>query len=197
MHAEKSLKAVNENLEQIFSVYLSGIITKDLIEKEIKSMFSKGMDQAEIQFGMNFMYNAMKINFLTNYTFDLIQDMTKEVAADLRQELSRAIMNLESISQIKERVKKVMEVTEVRARMIARTEANRALNEGHLEGAIQSGLKLKKEVVAKIDGRTSEICKHLDGKVVNMGEKFKYKDKEWNLPPFHVNCRSRVIYIQE
>jgi SPP1 gp7 family putative phage head morphogenesis protein len=122
--------------------------------------------------------------------------MTDEIASDLRQEITRAIINMDSIGKIKDSVKKVMKVGEVRARMIARTEMNRALNAGHMEGAFQSGLTLMKEVNAKIDIRTIEICKSLDGQKIALDSKFKYKGQEWNLPPFHVNCRSRVIYIQ-
>ena len=44
----------------------------------------------------------------------------------------------------------------------------------------------KYEIVATLDGRTSETCRHLDGKVFDM------KDFQAGVtaPPFHVHCRS-------
>jgi len=80
--------------------------------------------------------------------------------------------------------------------MIARTEANRALNMGHIDSARQSGLKLHKEWVAAIDDRTSAICKDLNGKRLPLSEKFMYKGQPYDAPPAHPSCRSRLIFVQ-
>lgn len=186
----------DQQLDRIFKTYMAGLVTREAVKSQIIKFFDKGMDKAEINFNLNFVRNPIKINFLTDYTFDLITGMTDEIAADLKLELKRAILNAESITKIKERVEKVMDVAETRAIKIARTELNRAMNEGHNEGARQTGLKLKKEWHAHIDARTSKICRALDGQQVQLNDKFKYKDMEFLLPPAHPNCRSRVIYIQ-
>ena len=45
------------------------------------------------------------------------------------------------------------------------------------------------QIVATLDSRTSDICRHLDGKVFDM------KDYEPGVtaPPFHVYCRSCTV----
>ena len=63
--------------------------------------------------------------------------------------------------------------------------------------AEDSGIKFKKKWDAQIDARTSPVCRDLNGVVVEMNEKFKWKGEEFDFPPAHVNCRSRVLYIQE
>ena len=47
----------------------------------------------------------------------------------------------------------------------------------------------KYEILATLDGRTSEICRDMDGKV------FGIKDYEvgTTAPPFHPNCRSTTV----
>ena len=44
----------------------------------------------------------------------------------------------------------------------------------------------KYEIVATLDGHTSDICQEMDGKVFKMSE---YEERV-TAPPFHVNCRS-------
>jgi SPP1 gp7 family putative phage head morphogenesis protein len=90
-----------------------------------------------------------------------------------------------------------MEMTVDRARMIARTEMNRAANMGHIDGARESGLNLKKRWDAHLDNRTSPVCRALDGKTVGIDEKFVHNGEEFDAPPAHPNCRSTLIFIQE
>jgi SPP1 gp7 family putative phage head morphogenesis protein len=135
-----------------------------------------------------------------------IQGMNEAIANDLRQELSRGIMNLESTQQLSQRVKKVMDIGVNRAKMIARTEANRAFNQAHLDAAKQSGLEMRKWLLVTKDGRTSNICLAEDRKygtekksiplnqefVVNVNGK-QYRAQA---PPFHPNCRTRLMTVQ-
>jgi len=187
---------LNKQLEGFFNTYLSDIISESDVKEQIETFFQKGLDKAELQFNMNFFVRPAKIDFLTAYTFDLIKGMTQDSVDLLRDELRRGIMNLDSVSKIKERVMNVLDKTDINARRIVRTETVRALNEGNYDGALQSELDLKKEWSAHLDKRTSTICRTLNGKQVGLKEKFKYKDKEFNLPPAHPNCRSRCIYVQ-
>jgi SPP1 gp7 family putative phage head morphogenesis protein len=121
--------------------------------------------------------------------------MTEEIVNDLRAELERGIMQGEGIAKIKDRVKKVFDVGENRAEMIARTETNRAENQGKLKAFESSGVKYKKKWVATLDNRTSHICRRLNGKEVGMEENFDDKDFTGPCPPAHVDCRSSLIFV--
>jgi SPP1 gp7 family putative phage head morphogenesis protein len=193
----KNLKAIDNefinNLVKLFT--FKGI--KDLTTQFIKSHFIKGLEKVEEETNKNYLPNQDALKFLDTYTFDNIQGMTDEIQNDLRQELQRAILNGESVEEMKKRVKEVMKVADNRARLIARTELNRAENMGNLDGWRQSGLDMEKEWVAELDGRTSEACKYLDGKKVGINEKFIYKGQEYDSPPQHPNCRSTLIFTRK
>jgi len=108
-------------------------------------------------------------------------------------------MSGEGITKLKDRVGKVFDVGENRAEMIARTEATRSENQGKLQAFKSSGEKLVKKWNTHFDGRTSDVCKRLDGQTVGINENFKDKKTGWEgpCPPSHVNCRSSVLYIEK
>ena len=194
---EVELKAVIEDLINKLLEIINLKIIPEVLKKILKKNYDEGIEQAEVQFGMNFFEDSEKLGFLEKYTFDNIKGMTDEIADKLRKELSQGLMNLESISQLQKRVESVMDVGEERARMIARTETNRAKNMGHLDGARQSGLDVVKRWDAHLDNRTSAVCKALNGKEVPLDDKFVYEGQEFDAPPAHVNCRSTLIFIQK
>lgn len=167
------------------------------ISEQMKDAYQEGMDKAEVQFGVNFYPNLERVDVLEEMTFENIKGMNEDLANKLRQELQRGMLNFESVSKLKKRVKKVMDIGIERARMIARTEFNRASNMGHIDGARQSNLKLMKRWDAHLDNRTSAICNALDGKTIPLDKKFKYEGKEWDSPPSHPNCRSVLIFVEE
>lgn len=76
------------------------------------------------------------------------------------------------------------------ASRIMRTETAYVANEMEALAYEDAGLDEYK-YVATLDGRTSEICKELDGK------KFKLKDRETgkNYPPMHPHCRSTTVAV--
>lgn len=125
--------------------------------------------------------------------------MDQEISDDLRQELKRGIMNNEGVPDLKKRVRKVIKTSKNRAEKIARTETNRANNQGKLQAIKDTDLDYKKKWVSAMDHRTSEICKRLNGQVVELDEKFKDNTtgEEFDSPPAHVNCRSALVFIEE
>ena len=74
------------------------------------------------------------------------------------------------------------------ARRLIRTEANYMANQSKLK-AMKNNKVEKYRIVAILDLRTSNICRHQDGKI------YLLKDAEVGktTPPFHVYCRSIVI----
>jgi SPP1 gp7 family putative phage head morphogenesis protein len=194
---DPELKGMLEDLINKFLNIFNVNIVSDKVNVAIENSYHKGIEKAEIQFEMNFFDNTRRLDFLKKYSFDNIKGMNEDIAEKLRKELSIGLMNLESINKLKDRVQKVMDVSVERAKMIARTESNRAENMGHVDGARQSGLKLMKRWDAHLDKRTSAVCSALDGKTIPLDQKFHYKDQEFDAPPAHPNCRSTVIFIQE
>jgi HK97 family phage portal protein len=168
---------------------------RSLVNDTIRRQYSEGAEKVEKIASFNFMPNKNAIEFLQNYTFDNIKGMTKEIADDLRAELQRGLMNNEGLTKLTKRVGNVFDNAENRAKVIARTETSRAFNYGNVAAFDQSPLDGKKKWVSKIDSKTSEACHSLNGKMVNKGENFKYKDWEGPASPQHPNCRSRIDIV--
>jgi len=85
--------------------------------------------------------------------------------------------------------------------LVARTEINRASNRGRLDQWITMDIQ-KKQWLAHMDDRTSEICEELDGKIVSVTTDFTFEatgetetkeDFSGPSPPAHPNCRSTLI----
>jgi hypothetical protein len=142
-------------------------------------------------------------NFLKDYNFNLIKDLSKEMENDLRSSLERLYMNNAGSSQIKEEISKIFDKGNNRAKVIFRTETDRLDNIGKLEAAKQSPLDLKKALRIVDDERTTPLCKRLNKKYednpIELNEKFvdNVTGESWESPPFHCNCRSGIRTVQK
>jgi len=188
----KSVQDVVKFVNQLLT--FEGI--KTLSDPAIEKLFTKGWDKSEDRLQRNLEMNKEALEILKKHTFENLKGMTEEIAEDLRQELERGFINAETIEQLKDRVKKVFDVGENRSMMIARTESNRAENQGQLQAMKKSGEKMTKTWLSANDDHTSPLCKRLNGKTVGLNEKFldSQTKQEFDSPPAHVNCRSTMVY---
>lgn len=129
-------------------------------------------------------------------------------ADQIKAVMGRAFDDGLSLRELKKEIQKLGDqFNSVRAEMIARTETVRASNQGARMGYRQSGVELLR-YSAVLDDKTSDICTHLNGKIVSINESFFSESsftgpegKVTNLsysdgvpePPAHPNCRSVII----
>lgn len=192
---------INDLIDRIIKLFNLNI-SPVIVTSSLLKFYDKGLEQSEIQLNLNFTRDEERFSTLNDYVLGNIKGANEEIREKLRKEITQGVVNLESVPQVRERIMSVMDVSKARAQMIARTELNRAEGVGHMDGARQSGLKLKKYVSAKLDSRTSPICQGLDKKygtkeqAIPLDAKFKFNGEEWDINPFHVNCRSTVLYTQ-
>jgi SPP1 gp7 family putative phage head morphogenesis protein len=193
---EVALKSVVDRLIREIGDVVKPEMFASSIASMISSYFLNGVDEIEVQFGMNFFPNPAQMKFVTDFTFENVKNLNDYAKDKLRQELSLGLMNGETPRELAGRVRKVIDVTKDRARLIARTESVRAYNLGRDWAARESGLKLVKEWDAHLDDRTSKVCQALHGERVGINEDFLYEGERYKAPPAHRNCRSRCNYIQ-
>lgn len=170
---------------------------KYVVDLIVRRNYNKGVENSENQLDLsiNVAPNKDAVSFISNYTFDNIKGMNDDLVERLRKELTIAIMNNEGSDQIKNRIVDAIGVSKTRAAAIARTESHRAYNTGAYQAAVDSGLKVKKYVFNP--SPESDICKHLVTLApIDINDKWSYKGEEYLLAPFHVNCRSRILYKQ-
>lgn len=203
-------------VENIISRFLDIMNIKPFqpkINEFLRSEFNKSLSKVERELmpQINLVPKEAEINFLNDYVFQNIQSTVDVIGNNLRQELQRGMMNKETPSQIKQRVKEVFDDSkyENRLKTVMRTEKNRANNAGAFSGAQQAedaGIVLKKYLDVTEDGRTSNICKHEHAKygkkeqAIPLDEDFVVRADNKTLralyPPFHVNCRTVLRFVR-
>ena len=103
----------------------------------------------------------------------------------LQAELTQSLMLGKSSLETAKVISQKMNVSRSNALRLVLTESSFFANAGHL--ASYKELELEEgEVIATLDTKTSEICQHMDGKVMPMSE----AKIGVTIPPFHVRCRS-------
>ena len=197
MSSEAQLKGIVDEIIQLISNKFNIVMSGLPIEETLKKFYSQGLNEMELKFNMNFTRDPTRFATLRDFTVGNIKGLKKDIKDKLRKEITQGVVNLESPTELTARVKKVTGFAKDRAKMIARTETNRALNMSHMDAARQSSLKLKKQWDSHLDGRTSQVCTDLDKKTIPLNQKFHWRGQVFDSPPAHVNCRSRVIFIQE
>lgn len=118
---------------------------------------------------------------------------TDALAQEVRQVLTEAAVNGESIYKTSKRLSEKFDQSAYNSQRLIRTETTYATNQAELLSYEELDID-KYEFVATLDTRTSSICQKMDGKV------FKTSDAQAgkNLPAMHPNCRSTTIpYFKE
>lgn len=195
--------------DQIFVETLMGYI-RTVIEGEGILQIQSLVDGAVF-----YMQTEAVKRYLKSDGVKFILTINEETTQQLRDELSLAIDNQESIAQIKERVERVYaDARGYRATKIARSEVLRATNFATEQAYIQSGVVEKKEWLTAHDERTCPWCGQMDGKQIGVKEVF-YEEgdvirgknengktvtmtvgiDDLSFPPLHPNCRCTLIPI--
>lgn len=191
------IKALDPGIIDKIKGILSAFGVKVVADSVIRTAFLKGVEMAEEEIDTNFIPDKGAIDFLQSHTFDNIKDMTEEISNDLRQVIERGLLEGKGPQALKQEVSKIFDRSDARAGAIAQTEFNRAFNAGHQKSYEQVRVPGKKKWVAKIDSRTTSLCKRLDGQEVAVDGRFDDPEFRGFHPPAHVNCRSRIVFVQE
>lgn len=207
-------KGVPDKLPRVITaVYRrSGLFGARLLWAEHSKYIKEARRQEQkAGFGINQQWIADVLNYLNIHLLGFIQDITETMRADIIRILEKGVAEGMSIDQI---VKELQSegLVRARARVIARTEINRAANVGHSVGAQSLPYEVHKQWSAADDARTRHSHNLIDEHRVDEDEFFKvpiYKgDKNtgtFDLMQYPgdatasasntVNCRCRAIYL--
>ena len=111
-----------------------------------------------------------------------------KLVRNLHTELTQNIIRGESPQKAVDSLSKTMEVSRSQAGRLIMTESAAISSAAQKDCLKELGVE-KYEILATLDGQTSEICMDMDGKVFDM------KDYKVGItaPPFHPNCRSTTV----
>lgn len=177
---------------------------RQFIFQDVSKNYDHGVVYIEKVINQNIINtNPNQVEFLQNYSFDLIKNMNTELNDKLKAALKRNILEGKSYKNIVSEVQKIFKSTVTRAKAISRTETVRAYALGQLEAARLSPIKTKKYILAVHDKRLSPLCRRLSAKydkahAIDIEKKFydKTTGESWLSNPFHTNCRSVVVYTK-
>lgn len=197
MSEDLEMKGLVDNILKKFGSIMSRVLSREYVGTVIRRSYNKGLEDFESNVHPlgNIVPNDDAIDFLSDYTFDLIKGLNDETMKNLRTQMVQGIMHREGAAKIAVRVRDVMGVSKARAATIARTETHRAYNAGEMFAAKQSGIALLKEV--HNPSPESDICKALVKRdPIPIDDKWRYDGADYLLAPFHPNCRSVITFSQ-
>lgn len=111
---------------------------------------------------------------------------TAALAKELPEIIGGTIAAGQSSQKSAQKLRERFGVSKYNATRLARTETNFFNGQSEIQSMIDDNIE-KYEFDATIDGRTSKICRHLDGTIYNV----KDAQPGVNLNPMHGQCRSR------
>lgn len=177
------------------SPLLSGLMIEQAVEEYLAQGFTGTLDP-----------NAEAIQRIVHLAAKrLARSYNNTTAKLLKQALNDGITNGDDLSQLAARVKQVYDYSnEIRALMVARTEAFYIANEANREAYRQSGVVKTMRWYTAEDELVCEYCGPMHGTVIGINESFFKKGEEMqgrdggvlkldyraiNVPPLHTNCR--------
>ena len=111
-----------------------------------------------------------------------------QLVSDLENTLTQSIIRGQSPKKVITDIAQRFDVSKHKAGRLIMTESAFFAAASQKDCFEDLGVE-KYEIVATLDSRTSETCRHLDGKVIPMAD---YKPGV-TAPPFHVYCRSTTV----
>ncbi len=119
---------------------------------------------------------------------DALLDSIEEEMGILLTDVSLGELSI-SNAQFRREIQNVFSRKLGRLESIGVSENNRTFNQALEFGFKADGLPTHKMWVAILDDRTTDICLHLHGEIVEIGKQFSTGDSG---PPAHINCRSHL-----
>lgn len=174
------------NLDQIISIYkdhMGRAAQAGRLQARQESVF-EGTDNAATDW-----LDTQSIYSATRDGQEVIDRVQSIVVQSMRSEWSVA----DTIAKMREALTDYTgDTSAARLKRIIRTSTSAAYNEGRAELFRETADRIiGYEFSAVMDSHTSDICRHMDGKIIEPD-----KMAMWN-PPLHFNCRSVLIAIHD
>lgn len=119
---------------------------------------------------------------------------TDKLASELKKIFEKGFIRGSGPRKMAQEIRKSFDVARHRAETLVRTDGSFVVNNATARRYQEAGLERYK-ILVHLDSRTTEICKeiHKEDKI------YYFKDCETGktAPPFHYNCRSGIIPVEE
>ena len=182
-----------------FELNKKAIAEQDLIEKGVSAVYTDFYKMQTTEFGLAGVHTIlpkatlerlMQQPWSSENFSERIWGNAEALGKVLKQEIIQSFMQGISVKDLSDRIEKRFITDRYNTERLVRTELNYALNETTRLSYEEAEIE-EYEYLAEIDGRTSDICRELNGL------KFKMKDAKVgiNYPPMHPYCRSTTVPV--
>lgn len=191
-------------------------ISNEYVKNELQALsFFTNLDPQNFA-RINTIQAELTVNHVNQGTVFISKAQQAEILPQLQQQIRMGILKGEGIEKITERIVSKTALTlegvsrfktlEDRARLNARwgiiESANAASNvqyNAFNQRCADSGIntRIKKQVIAQVDDRTTVCCLGASGQIQDIGVPFDTEQGSFDYPPFHCNCRSTTCAWNE
>jgi len=174
-------------------------VYRDIVEKYIDMSFIEGLDKAKEELAIdNSLINFGKAEklkkILKGNTVLLTHTLLDNIEKDITLLLTDVSLNEIPFTNaaFKKEIQKLFDKRLGQLKSQVVTETTRSNGQGLEFGFKESGVVTHKMWQSIIDDRTTEICRHLNGEIVELGKPFSTGDYR---EPAHIGCRSKVVSL--
>jgi len=192
LHKKKVIQ--KQDITRVDNLKLKGLKQiQSILKRHFRRTFEDSSQLAKTEvkksdFNAESLFTDEFLEFLENETFQFVGDFEFRIKQKTRIELIKAIKDGLPLSNVISTLDKDgRALTEQSLERYARTKTTEVFNRGRRDYFDSTGVVAAYQYSAILDGRTSDICRNLHGRVFE-------KDKA-PTPPLHFNCRSVLIPI--
>lgn len=191
------IERMQPGLEAVLHEVLSkaGEIATTQLKRRVRSQrAAAGFRTADV---VNFNFedtNPGVIEWVKGHAGETISNISEDTRAQIRDVIEEAFADQFDVDDLADEIADLIGDAD-RAEVIARTEVQRASNQGQLEAwdqATDAGLLTgneQKEWIVTPDDRLCPVCEPMDGQNVGLNEDFDVDGDRIDGPPAHPNCR--------
>lgn len=172
-----------------------GAVEQDAMEAHLLQTYGKNYKALMVELGLGTSFVAVSSTVIRNTIYqqwvngqnfsDRIWGNKEKMLGYMQNEFRDGLARGDNYKSLSRSIRNRFDVGAGDAQRLVQTEAAFVLNQSHREGYTQNGVD-EYEIDAVMDGKTSPICRNLDG------QRFKFEESVvgLNFPPFHPRCRT-------
>ena len=157
------------------------------LTKAFIDLYTKFDNEASIDLGVSFnvinenlIREAIKTNWSGLSFSERIWEHRRKLALTIKEELTKGLTRGESLQDISRIIADKFNNSYQNAMRLVRTESCFVMNEATVNNYKENNVK-EYQIMAFLDGKTSKICRQMDGEVINVKDAIAGT----NMPPFH------------
>lgn len=182
------IEKLNNNVENALESELSKVYEDSYYKTIFNQQQLLGFSDSFAMLGINAIKKAVQTTYMADNYSKVLWRNKEQLLNILNQQIPQGIILGYNPKKVASIASKQLGAKYKSAVRLIRTEYNLILNDAAAKGYKESNIE-RYEILATLDSRTSDICREMDGEIMELSK----KEVGVNYPPFHPNCRTTTI----